>query len=88
MACTMKHYYRHYSNTAAEINEIFQWIIDHDPLVQRKLVLEKLGKTYLEIGKWLLEHETFTSWLEYGDSSSDQYGLKLLWLHGPGRNNI
>ncbi|GAM37911.1 ankyrin repeat protein [Talaromyces pinophilus] len=66
-----------------DINKILRWIIGHDPSVQRKLVLEKLGKTYSDIGKWLFENEVFTSWVDSTEGSSSQYGLKLLWMHGP-----
>jgi hypothetical protein len=88
MTRTVNRYHQHCSNAATDINKILRWIIDHDPSVQRKLVLEKLGKTYSDIGKWLFENEVFTSWVDSTDGSSSQYGLKLLWMHGPGRNDI
>lgn len=90
MACIVNYCHRRCSNGATEVNDILQWIIDHDPSVQRKLVLEKLGKTYADIRKWLFEHETFVSWHEdrTTEGPNSQYGLKLLWMHGPGRDII
>ncbi|PGH10978.1 hypothetical protein AJ79_05129 [Helicocarpus griseus UAMH5409] len=64
-----------------ETREILKWITDHDPLVHRNLILEKLETNYSDGGKWLFEHDTFTEWM----SHNTQHGLQLLWLHGPGR---